>query len=107
MDKLRLLLTNSLKRYYTHECYFFSTLFKLNEPFQKVDLLGFPFTMNYDRAAKMDFSTYYIFTQYALMVPYPEEQSRIDALIRPFETKVYILYPYQLLAKLMLKIFDM
>ena len=58
--------------------------------------------MNYDRAAKMDFSTYYIFTQYALMVPYPEEESRIDTLIRPFEAKVYIAYPYQLFSKLML-----
>ena len=55
---------------------------------QKVDILGYPLTMNLDRASKMDFSTYHISTKYALMVPYPEEKSRIDVLIRPFETKV-------------------
>lgn len=47
--------------------------------------------MNFDRAAKMDFSTYLMVTEYALMVPYPEEQSRIDSLIRPFEFKVFFL----------------
>lgn len=52
-------------------------------------MLGYPFTMNSDRAAKMDFSTYQIVTEYALMVPYPEEESKIDSLIRPFEAKVF------------------
>ena len=51
-------------------------------------MLGYPFTMNFDRAAKMDFSTYHIFTQYALMVPFPKEDGHIDTLIGPFETKV-------------------
>lgn len=44
--------------------------------------------MNFDRAAQMDFSTYLMISEYALMLPYPEEESRIDSLIRPFETKV-------------------
>ena len=44
--------------------------------------------MNLDRGAIMDFSTYQIVTEYALMVPYPVEESRIDSLIRPFEAKV-------------------
>ena len=53
-----------------------------------MDIVGYPLTMNSDRSKVMDFSTYDIFTEYVLMVPYPKEESRLDALIRPFDTTV-------------------
>ena len=46
--------------------------------------------MNSERSKVMDFSTYDIFTEYVLMVPYPKEESILDALLRPFETTVYV-----------------
>lgn len=55
---------------------------------QEVDFVNFPIVMNYQYSTLMDFTIPVWIQNYVLMQPYPQEESRLIAPIRPFTSLV-------------------
>ncbi len=57
---------------------------------KNVDLCTFPIEPSVELWPLLDFTTLAFQDNYILVIPYPEAESRLTAVIRPFNLTVYV-----------------
>lgn len=55
---------------------------------QEIDMITMPMPMKWDQLSKVDYSYPNQFEEYTLMQKYPEEESRLSAILKPFSMTV-------------------